>query len=59
MQPVELLVVKNAELRAGIKAIVDDYRNSDFSALEATREEWQGSPWTIATHGPGTARWRR
>jgi hypothetical protein len=38
-------------LRAGIKKIVDDYRNSDFFALEATREEWQGSPWTMETHG--------
>ncbi len=51
MQPVELLVVKDLELRAGIKAIVDDYKNGDFFALEATREEWQGSPWSIATHG--------
>ena len=51
MQPVELLVVKDLELRVGIKAIVDDYKNSDFFALEATREEWQGSPWSIATHG--------
>jgi nitroreductase len=51
MQPVELLVVKDQELRAGIKRIVDDYRNTDFFALEATREEWQGSPWTMETHG--------
>jgi nitroreductase len=52
MQPVELLVVKDLELRTGIKTIVDDYKNREFFALEATREEWQGSPWTIATHGP-------
>jgi 5,6-dimethylbenzimidazole synthase len=51
MQPVEFLVVKDAELRAGIKRIVDDYKNSDFFALEATREKWQGSPWDIETHG--------
>jgi len=51
MQPVELLVVKDPELRAGIKRIVDDFKNSEFFALEATREEWQGSPWTIASHG--------
>ena len=51
MQPVELLVVKDLELRTGIKKIVDEYKNSDFFALEATREEWQGSPWTIETHG--------
>jgi nitroreductase len=51
MQPVELLVVKDLTLRAGIKAIVDDYKNRDFFALEATREEWQRSPWAIETHG--------
>ncbi len=51
MQPVELLVVKDLALRTAIKKIVDDYKNEDFFALEATREAWQGSPWTIATHG--------
>lgn len=51
MQPVELLVVKDPELRISIKTIVDDYKNSDFFALEATREAWQGSPWTMETHG--------
>lgn len=51
MQPVEMVVVKDRELRVGIKKIVDDYRNTDFFALEATREEWQGSPWTMETHG--------
>jgi nitroreductase len=51
MQPLELLVVKDGELRAGIKTIVDDYKNADFFALEATREAWQGSPWAIETHG--------
>jgi nitroreductase len=51
MQPLELLVVKDPELRAGIKTIVDDFKNSDFFALEATREEWQGSPWALETHG--------
>ncbi len=54
MQPVELLVVDDAGLRAQIRRIVDDYKNTDFFALEATREEWQGSPWSIETHG----RWR-
>jgi nitroreductase len=54
MQPVELLVVDDAGLRAEIRRIVDDYKNADFFALEATREEWQGSPWSIETHG----RWR-
>jgi 5,6-dimethylbenzimidazole synthase len=51
MQPVELLVVKDLELRSAIKRIVDDYKNSDFFALEATREPWQGSPWTIEATG--------
>jgi nitroreductase len=51
MQPVELLVVKDQALRSAIKQLVDDYRNTDFFALEATREEWQGSPWTMETHG--------
>jgi 5,6-dimethylbenzimidazole synthase len=51
MQPVEFQVVKDLELRRGIKKIVDDYKNADFFALEATREEWQGSPWTMETHG--------
>ena len=31
---------------------MDDYKNADFYPLEATREEWQGSPWSIETHGP-------
>ena len=39
------------ELRAAIRRIVDDYKNTDFFDLEATREPWQGSPWTIETHG--------
>ena len=51
MQPLEMLVVKDPELRTAIKKIVDDYKNSDFFAMEATREEWQGSPWAIETHG--------
>jgi nitroreductase len=51
MQPVELLVVQDLELRSAIKKIVDEYKNDDFFALEATREAWQGSPWSIATHG--------
>ena len=52
MQPVELLVVRDAGLREEIRRIVDDYKNTDFFPLEATREEWQGSPWSIETHGP-------
>ena len=52
MQPVELLVVRDAGLRAAVRRIVDDYKNADFFALEATREAWQGSPWSAETHGP-------
>ena len=51
MQPMEFLVVKDLRLRTGIEKIVDDWVESDFYALEATREEWQGSPWTVETHG--------
>lgn len=51
MQPVEYLVVQDAGLRAGIRRIVDDYNGRTFFALEATREAWQGSPWTIESHG--------
>jgi nitroreductase len=51
MQPVELVVVQDPELRAAVRRIVDDYKNTDFFALEATREAWQGSPWAIETHG--------
>jgi nitroreductase len=51
MQPLEFLVVKDPGLRASIKQIVDDYKNSDFFALEGTREPWQGSQWSIETHG--------
>ncbi|MGI5940028.1 MAG: nitroreductase family protein [Thermoleophilia bacterium] len=51
MQPLELLVVRNLELRTAIKTMVDDYKNNDFFPMEATREEWQGYPWTLETHG--------
>jgi nitroreductase len=51
MQPMEFLVVENLELRSRIKQIVDDWIESDFYALEATREEWQGPPWDPETHG--------
>lgn len=51
MQPLELLVVKDLELREAIKTLVDDYKNNDFFPMEGTREEWQGYPWTIETHG--------
>jgi len=51
MQPVEFLVVKDESLRLLIKRLVDDYKNDDFYPMEATREEWQGYPWTMETHG--------
>jgi nitroreductase len=51
MQPEEFLVVKEPALRRGIKKIVDDWIESDFYALEATREPWQGPPWTLNTRG--------
>ena len=51
MQPLELIVVKDESLRKEIKRLVDDYKNNDFYPMEATREAWQGHPWTMATHG--------
>lgn len=51
LQPAELIVIRDAELRSRIKRIVDDWVDSDFFALEETREAWQGPPWTAATHG--------
>jgi len=51
LQPVELLVVKDPDLRQAARRIVQDWIDSDFYALEATREEWQGAPWRLETHG--------
>ncbi len=51
MQPLELLVVKDLGLRRAIKTLVDDYKADDFYPMEATREAWQGSPWTMEAHG--------
>lgn len=51
MQPLELIVVRDEGLRGEIKRLVDDYKNNDFYPMEATREAWQGHPWTKATHG--------
>ncbi|MBN1319583.1 MAG: nitroreductase family protein [Thermoleophilia bacterium] len=51
MQPAEFVVVRDPGLRKEIKRIVDDWIEQDFFALEATREEWQGPPWTAETHG--------
>jgi nitroreductase len=51
MQPMEFLVVQDPGLRTEIKKIVDDWIDSDFYALEAIREEWQGPAWDPATQG--------
>jgi nitroreductase len=47
MQPAEFLVLKDDEQRREVKKIVDDWIDSDFYVLEATREAWQGPPWTL------------
>ena len=51
MQPAEFLVIKDAELRAAVKRIVDEWIDNDFYALEATREAWQGPAWTLESRG--------
>ena len=51
LQPVELLVVRDPDLRGSVRKIVQDWIDSDFYALEATREPWQGVPWTLESHG--------
>ena len=51
LQPVEYVVLKDRELRTGVKRIVDEWIENDFYALEATREAWQGPPWTLETRG--------
>ena len=51
LQPAELLVLTDLELRSGVKKIVDDWIESDFYQLEATRETWQGPPWTLENRG--------
>ena len=51
MQPAEFLVLKDPNSRMAVKKIVDDWIDSDFYALEATREEWQGPAWTLENRG--------
>ncbi|OFW55370.1 MAG: hypothetical protein A2133_04810 [Actinobacteria bacterium RBG_16_64_13] len=51
LQPAEFLVVEDSNLRQAVKKIVDEWIENDFYALEATREEWQGPPWTLETRG--------
>ena len=50
MQPAELVVVGDVGLRTRIMEIMDDWVENEFFALEATREAWQGAPWTAETH---------
>lgn len=45
MQFADLMVLRDETLRRGVKQIVDEWTTNDFYALEATREEWQGTPW--------------
>jgi nitroreductase len=52
MQFVELMVLRDEGLRRGLKQIVEEWAARDFYALEATREAWQGEPWTLEKHGP-------
>jgi nitroreductase len=51
MQPEELIVLTDLESRSAVKKIVDDWIDSDFYQLEATREPWQGPPWTLENRG--------
>jgi nitroreductase len=51
MQPMEFLVTQDPELRSQAKKIIDDWIETDFYALEATREEWQGPSWDPKIHG--------
>jgi nitroreductase len=52
MQFVELMVLREEGLRRGVKQIVEEWATRDFYPLEATRETWQGEPWTLEKHGP-------
>jgi 5,6-dimethylbenzimidazole synthase len=51
MQPAEFLVLKDSGLRTAVKKIVDEWIESDFYVLEATREAWQGPAWTLESRG--------
>jgi nitroreductase len=51
MQPQELLVVEEPGLRQALKEIIEEWIESDFYALEATREPWQGPIWTTGSRG--------
>jgi nitroreductase len=51
MQPAEFLVLEDLDLRTSVKKIIDDWIDSDFYALEACREPWQGPAWTLRSNG--------
>ena len=51
MQPAEFMVLNDPEKRAAVKKIIDDWIEDDFYVLEATREPWQGPPWTLENRG--------
>ena len=52
VQFVELMVLREEGLRRSVKQMVEEWAAADFYALEATRETWQGEPWTLEKHGP-------
>jgi len=51
LQPAELIVFTDESQRSAVKTIIDEWIESDFYALEATREPWQGPPWTRENRG--------
>jgi nitroreductase len=51
LQPTEFVVLTDVESRTAVKKIIDDWIDDDFYALEATREAWQGPPWTLESRG--------
>jgi 5,6-dimethylbenzimidazole synthase len=51
LQPAELMVLKDKASKAAVKKIIDEWIESDFYDLEATRESWQGPPWTLESRG--------
>ena len=51
MQPTEILVLKDLECAHGRQEDRRRLDDGDFYALEATREDWQGPPWTLESRG--------
>jgi nitroreductase len=50
LQPTEFVVLEDPQTR-GVKKIIDRWIDDDFYVLEATREPWQGPPWTLESRG--------